>query len=546
MDKSKLSALLTACIMLSGCAASDESSPLESNMDSESSSVTNTELSEKDSPDNGSAVSEAKYDNVSGCLPVIDIRTKKEGKGSLDFVTKPTARHVSESIASWQAGYTIPPEPFYEECSITVSDAEHKLLLENADAEVKVRGNWTTAYNKKPLRIKFAEKHGMLGLGDGEEYKNWVLLAEYKDFSMLRNKTGLMLGSEILGSDGYYSSDSQLAEVRINGEYWGVYLLAEHQQAGKGRVDITKPEKDQTSTDIGYFIEYNDQYYSEDALERFRVNYHSNALLTPYDGKGGSGRTAHPFANGRKDIGFTIKSDIYSQEQHDTIPKFANNAYNIMYEAAYNDKAFVMTDDYTDIVETTELTPQQAVEKAVDVRSLVDSYIVAELTCDADIYLTSFFMDVDLGKDGSGKLTFEAPWDFDSALGNKDRCADGTGYYASNLITDVNGQGLDMSNPWLMVLQYEDWFREMIYDRWTEIYDNGTFDRVYEMISSESEKYEKAFELNYEKWDNIRNNGASNELCRAAAACKSEKEAADYLHSWLTSRVEFLNSEWHR
>ena len=127
-----------------------------------------------------------------------------------------------------------------------------------------------------------------------------------------------------------------------------------------------------------------------------------------------------------------------------------------MYEAAYSDKAFVMTDDLSEIVESTELTPQQAVEKVVDVQSLVDSYILAELTCDADLYRSNFFMDVDLSKDGDGRLTFEAPRDYDSALGNKDRCADGTGYYASNLIPDVNGNWYDMDNPRTIVLANED------------------------------------------------------------------------------------------
>ena len=86
----------------------------------------------------------------------------------------------------------------------------------------------------------------------------------------------------------------------------------------------------------------------------------------------------------------------------------------------------------------------------------------------------------------------------------------------------------------------------MVYERRTALYDSGAFDRAYEMISSDSEKYESALTRNYEKWENIRHNGAAGELCRAAAVCKSEKEAADYLQSRLRSRADFLNSEWHK
>ncbi|MDE7361204.1 MAG: CotH kinase family protein [Oscillospiraceae bacterium] len=479
-------------------------------------------------------------------MPVIDIRTKDSGADAMDFVTRPVARHVAKQIASWTPNYNMPPEPYYTECSVSVTDADDKLLINSANASVKVRGNWTTSYNKKPLRIKFETKQSMLGLNGGGEYKNWLLLAEYKDFSMLRDKTALQLAGEILGKDGYYAADSTLAEVTINGEYWGVYLLTEQQQINKGRVDITEPEKDYTGTDIGYFLEYDGYYYAEDPLHRFKVNYHNDAELIPYDGYGAIGRRVKPFAGGKNDVGITIKSDIYSQEQHDHIEHFVNNVYDIMYEAAYNDKAFVMSDDFSAITETAELTPREAVEKVVDLHSLADSYILAELACDADIYWSSFFMDADFGEGGSGKLRFEAPWDFDSGFGNKDRCADGKGFYAANIVLDVNGEFEEMCNPWLMVLINEDWYQDIIRERWTEIYDSGAFERAYEMIVSDSERFEPAFTRNYDKWDNIRHNDAKNELCAGAAACTTQKQAADYLKSWLESRVTFLDSEWHK
>lgn len=322
------------------------------------------------------------------CMPVIDIRT---ADGSRDFVTQPVTRLVAKKIASWTPNYTMPPEPYYTDCTVSVTDADNTPLIASAAAKVKVRGNWTTSYDKKPLRIKFETKQSMTGLNGGE-YKNWLLLAEYKDFSMLRNKTALQLAEEILGNDGFYAADSRLVEVNINGEYWGVYLLTELQQINGGRVEITEPEKDYTGTDIGYFLEYDGYYYAEDQLHSFKVNYHNDAELVPYDGNGGSGRKAKPSANGKNDVGITIKSDIYSQEQHDLIERYVNNVYDIMYEAAYNDKAFVMSDDFSSISETTALTPKEAVEKVVDLRSLVDSYIIAELTCDADIYWSSFFL----------------------------------------------------------------------------------------------------------------------------------------------------------
>jgi len=483
-------------------------------------------------------------------IPVISIETKN----GLDFVTEPVAAHVAASIASWTPGYKMPPAPYYETCTVTVTDGG-QTLLSAADAQVKVRGNWTTSYDKKPLRIKFTEPQNLLGLNGGTTFKNWLLLAEYKDGSMLRNKTALALAQELLADNGLYASDAALVEVVINGQYWGVYLLAEQQQVDNDRVNITEPESGYTGTDIGYFLEMDGYFRNEDPLQQVYVSYADNAPLIPYDGNGGSGRTMACLSDeehGQKsEIGFTVKSDIYSPEQRDFIEAYLNNVYYILYAGAYHGEAYVFNEDYSGISLTTEISPREAIEKVIDVSSLVDIYILNELLCDADVYWSSFFMSVDFGPEGSKKLTFEAPWDFDSAMGNKDRCLDGTGLYASNIVPDVNGgpQGggdYETINPWLVVLAYEDWYRELIRTTWTTAYDSGIFARIYAMIEADLAQCSKAFSRNYKRWNNIENNYAfRSELSHRAAMCTTQEEAAAFLLEWLQSRVTFLNDTWH-
>lgn len=543
-----MAAAFVMCVSAASCSESSSSSV-------ESSSAVNTS-SQAEKTSDGSGESKAdsssqkedepEYENAlePDGLPVIAIETLDRSDDVMDFVTKPVAKHVSKSIASWSPGYRMPPEPYYEECTVTVTDTDGSRLISAAPADVKVRGNWTTNYEKKPLRIKFSEKQSMLGLNDEAEMKNWLLLAEYKDFSMMRNRAALEIAKSLLGEDGYYSADSRFVEVTINGEYWGVYLLTEQQQINQNRIDITEAEKDYQGSDIGYFMEFDGYYVNEDDLNQFYVTYNKNAELIPYDGEGGSGKTIQCLRGGNNDVGITIKSDIYSQEQHDFIASYVNNVYKIMYEAAYNDKAYVFNADYSDIEETTDITAREAVENVVDVQSLADSYILCEIACDADIYWSSFFMDVDFGEGGNKKLTFEAPWDFDSALGNKNRCADAQGFYAANILKDVNDQYKTI-NPWLAVLMYEDWYQDIIKERWTAVYDEGAFDDAIKMVTEESESITPAFDRNYDRWDNIRHNGAADELCRRAKNCKTQLEAAEYLAEWLTDRVEFLNGQWH-
>ena len=531
-----------AALMLFGCSSNNSNN----NNKSSSEKVTETNTSEK--------TTEAEAENsIPSELPLLSIETKSKEENVLDFITKPVAGHVSEAIASWTPGYKIPPEPYYEECTITLKDKDGKVMIDSADANVKIRGNWTTMYAKKPLKIKFNEKQTMLGLNNGAEQKNWLLLAEYKDASMLRNKAALYASREILGADGLYAADMDFVQVEINGEYLGLYLLSDTQQVSSQRVNITEPEKDYQGTDIGYFLEYDGYYYNEDELHNFELDLAGNAPLKAYDGTGNE-KTMQALPKNKHDdkkpVGMTIKSDIFSQEQHDFIENFVNNTYKIMYEAAYNDKAFVFDSNYKNIKLTSDITPQQAVEKVVDIQSLVDTYIISELTCDADIYWSSFYMDADFGPDGNKKLTFEAPWDFDSSMGNKNRCIDGTGFYASNIVPDVNGGsfygGYDTINPWLVVLAHEDWYQEIIKKTWTKAYDDGVFERTCKIISDDSTKLQNDFEKNYKKWNNIiYNDDFVNELSAPAKKCKNEKEAADFLLKWLNSRIDFLNEQWH-
>ena len=530
----KICAVSAAAVMLFGCTAQKNSNNSSTPTVSYKSTLTSADP----------------YTPETAPLPVLSIQTKSTDPNVMDFVNEPIAEHVSELMKLWTPPPFDPPAPYYEDCNLTLKGSDGSELMAGAEGQVKVRGNWTTLYPKKPLKIKFTEKQNLLGLNDGAEFKNWLLLAEFKDGSMLRNKAALYASRQLLGADGLYAADAKLVQVEINGEYQGLYLLTEAQQVSEQRVNVTKPEKDYTGTDIGYFLEFDGYFHNEDELHGFHLDYADNAPLKPFDGKGGSGKTIKCLANAKinpdMEVGITIKSDIYSQEQHDFIEKYINNVYRIMYEAAYNHKAFVFDENNDNISESSELTPQQAVEKVVDVNSLVDMYIISELACDADVAWSSFYMDIDFSPEHTKKLTFEAPWDFDSSMGNRPYCDNGQGFHAANIIPDPS-MGMDSINPWFTLLVYEDWYQDMIKEKWTKAYDNGVFSRVCQMVDSDSEVLSAEFEKNYKKWNNIIDNDyIVDELSTGARKCKNAKECADYLSDWLNKRIAFLNSQWHK
>ena len=453
---------------------------------------------------------------TSGVMPVIRIDT---ADGSNAFATVPDRNSKLRD------------EIEYVAATVTIED-DDETVLDGVEASVKARGNYTLNYEKKPIRIKFNKKQSVLGLNGGAKFKSWVLLADWKDLSMSNNLAALYLGNALLGSDGYYSSDYRNVEVYLNGRYWGVYLLVEQQEAkgDDGRTSAPAVPDDYTGTDTGYLVEYDGYYTDEQNMPNgagdptFELNYADYAPLTKSNGSTLNTRYAQR--------GYTVKSDIYSNDQLEFINTYMDNAYKIAYEAVYRNTFYKLTSDCTGLVPTSG-TVQSTVSSVIDIKSLADMYILSEITCDPDLAWSSFYISLDMTETGSKKLIFEAPWDFDSAFGIKQGFVNsGNGMYAANC-----------DNPWLVLLIREQWFQNIIKDKWAELVESGATDEVIEIIEKNKKDYELCYENNFRRWKNRIIFGNS-ELVWELNTYRTQAEAADYLINWLTKRFKYLNIQW--
>ena len=95
-----------ACLMLAGCSGSDSSGGGGSAAES-----SNTE-------DN----KQTAQNETGSEVPVIAIETVSKESSAMDFVTKPIDGYVAKSMASWTPGFKIPPEPYYEACTIKLTN----------------------------------------------------------------------------------------------------------------------------------------------------------------------------------------------------------------------------------------------------------------------------------------------------------------------------------------------------------------------------------------------------------------------------------------
>ena len=116
-----------------------------------------------------------------------------------------------------------------------------------ATGRIKGRGNTTWGMPKKPYRIKLDEKtHVFSRWGN----KDWILLANYSDKTLLRN----IMAMEISRICGMSWTPMMLSvEVYLNGQYQGVYAFSDHKEVAGHRVNIEVAKE--TDLEGGYYLE---------------------------------------------------------------------------------------------------------------------------------------------------------------------------------------------------------------------------------------------------------------------------------------------------
>ena len=423
----------------------------------------------------------------------------------------------------------------YISSKITVSRCLEEYQLTDIPASIKVRGNGSSEYNKKPFRIKFDTKQGMLGLNDGLKAKSWVLINEYNDRSRMRNFSAFFISNYLFNHDGYYSTDMRFVEVYINEEYNGIYLLAEQQQVNKGRININEPDKDYQGTDIGYLIELDTYYYEEIELETFAIDY-------GYSLKYSNGKTCRvsKFQNH-----YTIKSDIYSMNQNTFIKSVTANIFFIIYDSLNNNHNgyFYTLDDNFNLVKDYNIkTSREAIEKVLDLGSYIDMFIIQNIAQNVDIGWSSFYLAFDASAKGAKKLIFEAPWDFDWAMGSCYPFKEGM-FCIDQDTSGRNTTLADYVNPWMLLFANCSWFLDLVKDRWAELKQTNCFNDLYKAIDVLTNDYSSYFDSEFRMWPESLIKVLDRSKATSEYTTKtSHKASAMYLKEYIKNFEDYFDS----
>ncbi|MDE6727632.1 MAG: CotH kinase family protein, partial [Oscillospiraceae bacterium] len=147
------------------------------------------------------------------------------------------------------AGISSVDRDIYSDMSLYIdsSGAEGFESTDFLSGGIHGRGHSTWKWQKKPYRIKLNEKAGLLGL---PKNKDWILLANYSDKSLVRNIVAYDMGREL---DSFVWTPTQYSvDLFVNGEYRGVYALGEQREIAKSKINLTE---DPADPDRGYLIE---------------------------------------------------------------------------------------------------------------------------------------------------------------------------------------------------------------------------------------------------------------------------------------------------
>lgn len=250
---------------------------------------------------------------------------------------------------------------------MAVYNANGSVDMEEALCGIRLRGNSTQNFPKKPFAVKLASKSKVLGM---PKHKRWVLLANWMDRTMLRNAVAFEVAhqTENAFTDGLgWNPHGYSVEVIMDGRHVGNYFLCEQIKIDGDRVDIKDCIEDiigdgntnPTMADCGYLLEFDDNY---DEVDKFHTGRGLPCMF--------------------KDEVSKYSSDIYNQVKA-RIEAVESNLEAGNYEAAYND---------------------------LDINSVIDYFFVQELTFNDEYkHPKSVYMLID----GDGKLTAGPVWDFD-------------------------------------------------------------------------------------------------------------------------------------
>ena len=339
------------------------------------------------------------------------------------------------------------PTQLYHKFNCTVLIINEGKIEINETATIKLRGKTSASIpTKKPYKLKFNKKQKILGF-EGK-FKNWALMANAFDRSLLRNALAYKI-SELIGFE--YSPRCAPVDLILNGNYRGNYYICDIIEVGKNRVNLDKIEK----TDIsdpnitgGYLMEFDGGVFYEE--------YYGNKH---YTSKGGM---IYKIEN--------PKDDEIVAEQENYVLNFINKVEAEVFKGNIEN---------------------------LGLEEFAKFFLVNEFCGDIDFLWSSCYFHK---KRNDDKLYFGPVWDFDLALDNHEALIPTN---EKNYFCFQVGGSAGTLNKFVSTLIRKKEVINYIQKTWKDLCNtkwNQTF--LLEFLEEREKYLKESSELNFLKWDN--------------------------------------------
>ena len=391
-------------------------------------------------------------------------------------------------------GQAIDSKKNYVRGTITVEDKNHRYWDTTtfiAPMAIKGRGNTSWNFPKKPYRVKLDVAEGLFGY---RKNRDWILLADYVDKTLLRNTVGMEI-SRIVGMD--WSPAMINVEVWLNGKYEGCYTFTENKEISKGRVDIHPigPLDNQGEALTGdYYLEIDQE------LDK-TVSWWTEQCRIPL---------------------MCSEPDVLTPQQEAYIKNYFASTEQALLGPDFQD-------------------PVTGYAQWIKVDSFVNAFIVNELTKNPDGNLRkSTYLTKERGK----KLKLYHLWDFDLAMGNCNyldqdfQATNGPeGWFVKTCSLNEVKDPQHKSLNWYVRLFEDPAFCQRVKEKWNAV--RPELEKIPDFIRQQTSDLERgAAERNFKRWDIMNQKFFNSVVVPGTYAGEVE-----YLIDFYTRRFQWMDAE---
>ncbi len=358
-----------------------------------------------------------------------------------------------------------------------------------ADIGIEERGRSSVGWPKDSFNMEIQDENGedldasLLCMPDESD---WVLYAPYSDKTFMRNMLAYELGRRL----GSWNPRTVYAEVFVNDEYQGVYLVIEKIRIDPDRVDIPPVASSAAEGDItGGYIAMREAGESSDWVTSL-----------------GTG------------LGYYYPSEsAITQEQADYLADLTDGM-----------EAAMMSADMAD--------PLLGYAAWIHVDSWIDYFIVQELARNVDAYRRSTFFYKE--PDSADGLVHMGPlWDFNLSFGNADYC---DGWLTDGFIYDDRESCGDYNEIpfWWEQLMTDPAFQDRLRCRWEDLRQGVLADdAILDILDQAQEQLAVAQVRDQETWGTIGTYVWPNYFIG-----DTWEEEIEYMRDWTVQRMAWMDS----